>query len=161
MAITTYTTPDEVRAVLGVAPEELEDATILLPIYETQLIEDIYDLGPTLAADYATIKAGAQTPQTTRFVNLVNTWACYDLAQQLLPATPMFAPKTITSDKDTAQRVEDPYALLQERIDSAMSRFEERILALYAILMPGNPAPVPIDRVMVVDVGLSVDPITG
>lgn len=162
MAVTDYTTYAEIRAVLGVAEEELEDETLALPIYGTMLDEDLLDLNAGLPANYATLKA-LPTPNTdqSRFLSLVSAWSSYEVADQLLGALAMFGPKIIQSDKDSAERITDPYAALREQVPAVLSRLEGRILALYAILFPGNPAPVPVTAINVVNAGLAVDPITG
>ena len=45
--LTEYTTYEEIRAVLGVADEELEDVVLAQPLFERQLILDLDDINST------------------------------------------------------------------------------------------------------------------
>ncbi len=162
MALTDYTTYDEVRAVLGVAEEELEDVTLALPIYETLLEEDLADLSPNMEANYTAVKGlPTPSPNETRFLRLISAWSAYRVAIHLLSPLAMFGPKVIESDKDKEERIQDPYAALREQVPVAANVLKGRILALYAILFPGESQPVPVDVISVVVVGLGTDPITG
>lgn len=164
MALTDYTTYDEVRAVLGVAEDELENETLALPIYATVLEEDLGDLAPTLLTNYTVIKAldPAQiSPDQARFLRLVAVWAAYDVAMQCLGSISMFAPKTIESDKDKEERIQDPYAALRGTLPAAAATMAARILRLFFILFPTAPAVVLVTPINVVNAGLATDPITG
>lgn len=162
MAITDYTTYDEIRAILGVAPEELEDVTIALPTYGFMLSEGLLDLVETLEDDYATVSAIVPaTKNTTRFVNLINAWAGYQVAGQLMVSIEMFAPQTIKSDKDEQTRVADPYKGLQEAITATLADLRARILKLYPLVLPGVIVPDAVAEVLMVNVGLATDPVTG
>ena len=48
MPITDYAAYDEIRAVLGVSDEELEDATLALPMYEKLLNMELLDISEDL-----------------------------------------------------------------------------------------------------------------
>jgi hypothetical protein len=161
MAITDYTTSTSIRAVLGVSDDEIENATIEDDIYSVQLDEALYELGPTLAADYATIKAGTQTPQTSRFLKLINTWCAYHVANDLLTSVKMFAPQTIKADKDEAIRVADPYKDLRETVSQLLSKFALKILTVYADLFPAQLPPVQKVTINLISVSLPTDPVTG
>lgn len=162
MALTDYTTYDEVRAVLGVAEEELEDEVLALPLYATELEESIYALAPGLPAAYVAIKAEPlPTPDQARFLRLMSVWASYTVGVHLLGALSMFAPKTIESDKDKQERVQDPYLWLRGQLPAAAGTYASRILALYLILFPGAPVPIATAQINVVNAGLATDPITG
>ena len=162
MAITDYTTTASIRAVLGVSDDELEDTTILDPVYSTLLDEALNDLNPSLATDYATIKAiPSPTPDQKRFLNLISTWSAYTVTQSLLVSVAMFAPQQITAEKDSQVRVSDPYKDLAQSVSELISDLAGRILTLYAKLFPAHVAPVKTVRLNMVSVGLPVDPVTG
>lgn len=55
--LTEYTTYEEIRAVLGVADEELEDAVLAQPLFERQLILDLDDINTGLVDQFKTISA--------------------------------------------------------------------------------------------------------
>lgn len=164
MPLTDYTTYPEVRAVLGVAEEELEDEVLALPLYATLLEESIYSMATGLAAAYVLIKAIPEQDRDanqTRLINLVSAWAAYQVAYQLLTSVSMFAPKTIESDKDKQDRIVDPYAALRVAIPAHLAVLAGRILGLYGILFPLEPLPTLVTPINVVVVGLGTDPITG
>ncbi len=64
--LTDYTSYDEIRAVLGVSDEELEDGTLALPLYLTMLLMEFDDIEPTLDVQYTDIKALPSRPLKSR-----------------------------------------------------------------------------------------------
>lgn len=160
--ITEYASYDSVRAVLGVSPEEVEDATLDLPLYEVLLKEDLLDLSSTIDADYNTAKELASpTAIETRFVQVMQTYASYQIAYTLLGAAPMFAPKDIKDGKAGVVRVSDPFKGLETSIVQAMSYIRTRLLAAYETYSPTNVAPVTVTRRLLAGVTLGTDPVTG
>lgn len=162
MAVTDYTTSDLVRSVLGVSADELENTTIETTVYGTRLDEAAYTLAPGLPADFATIGAvPSPTPTQTRFLNLVEAWATYQMAYFLLTSVAMFAPKEIEASRDRFARVDDPYSFLRSSIPASLALISKQLLAVYAQLMPSEPIPDTVDLTYVDTVDLGTDPVTG
>lgn len=162
MAITDYTTPTSIRAIIGVSDDEISDATITDVVYSIMLDEALYDLSPTLATDYATVKAlPTPTADQTRFLNLINTWCAYQVASQLMTSLELFAPKEIKSEKDAFTRIDNPYADIEANIVQILGTLGTRILNLYADLFPAQLPPKVTTIVSAVAVGLPLDPVTG
>jgi hypothetical protein len=161
--ITAYTSPDSIRAILGVSEQELEDVTILDPVYSTVLDEALYDLGLDLPDHFAIVQETAPKTRTqARFVNVVATWSAYQVAQQLVLSVKMFAPKTIKSEKDQFDRILDPYSNLRGDIEAMLDNLKVKIGALYGELFPSEPAvPETPARTLVIASPLGTDPVTG
>lgn len=161
MALTTYTTYDEVRAVLGISPEEIPDATLALQIYSTQLDEDLRDVSTDLASTFATINAlTSPTADQTRFLHLASSFAAYSVAQSLLGGLQLFAPQQITDGKTHQIRVQDPFKDLRENIAGSYTYIKTRLEAAFAVVSPTHTAPDAVTRVFIGSVGLATDPVT-
>lgn len=61
MLITDYTTYDDVRAVLGVSTDELEDTTLALETYASALLLDLEDVDVALPAAYSALLGTGRT----------------------------------------------------------------------------------------------------
>jgi hypothetical protein len=162
MAITDYTTPASVRAIIGVSDDEIDDITIENSIYSNLLDEAFYDLSPTMEADYATTKASIPlNANQVRFVRLIETWAGYTVAGFLMTSMEMFAPQIIKSDKDEVARVSNPYVNVETNIKQITRSLANRILNLYPVLFPTHLVPDPVKYINVVATSAPVDPVTG
>ena len=162
MSITTYTTTNSVRAVLGVSEPEIPDTVLVDPIYEVVLKEHLRGLSTTIRAAFITLVADlTPTDDEARFVELMQTYAAYQVASQLLGSLPLFAPKLIEDASSKADRITDPFAALRESLAASLAWLRGVLLAAYETLEPDEPAPSSVARVLVVNVPLSVNPITG
>lgn len=160
--LTDYCTPDSVRAVLGISAEEIEDVTVLDPIYYARMIEDLNKLNPGLIGTYTAAKAASpQSATQERFVLLVQTAAAYLVAQQMLAALPMFAPQTIQDSKSQVSRVVNPYTALTNSILGSLNYFYGVIQDVYVLLNPGSVAPDTTVRIVMLTTGVALDPVTG
>ena len=82
--LTEYTTYEEIRAVLGVADEELEDAVLAQPLFERQLILDLDDINTGLVDQFKTISAIDYATRSTaqkRFFDLVQLYSAYAIGK--------------------------------------------------------------------------------
>ena len=159
MTITTYCTADSVRAVLGVSDEEIPDTVILDPIYSLALDERLIDIDSGLAPFYATLPTTGGTQAQVRFLNLVNTYSAYIVAQQLLNSVKMFAPQIITDSKSTMTRNIDAYADLRTNVIGSINYLYTRITSAYTLLNPSGSTPQVTPRIFAVSVG-GYDPVT-
>ena len=135
MAITSYTTYDDVRAVLGVTDNELTDATLGLSVYDMNLQTELVDVGPSLPSVFATVDAldpSTQSDIQAAFVTATKLFATYAVAKQLGSALPMFSPKEMTDGKSMMQRFgTNPYQDTLARIDKAFNRNLDRLVKAY------------------------------
>ena len=87
MALLDYTSPEDIRAVLGVDDIELSDDTLALSIYEMQVRLDLEDISDSLSDDYL---AAAALPSDTRsaleqkLVELTQLFSAYSVSKNLL-----------------------------------------------------------------------------
>lgn len=162
MAFSDYTSPTSVRAVLGISVKEVHDATVTDTVYLTTLLETLYGLSPTLSADFLLTSAEpTPSPAEQRFVRLVETFCAYTVAVALIPSLPLAAPQIITDGKASVNRIANPYENLLPALNASLAYIKNNLMAAYAEIYPGISPLAPVNRTMVVNVGLAVDPITG
>lgn len=108
MSLTRYVTSlAEVRSILGVSSDEIEDGDIDTVVYRFQLEESLRALDSTIISTYETVCAidlGDRTAVQRRFHDAVRTYSTFHVASSLLTGLPNSAPKTITDEKSMVQR---------------------------------------------------------
>ena len=131
MALIDYTTPSDIRAVLGVNDEELEDSTLGLEVYSISLEGELEDVAVSLPSEYATVAAideAARTDAQRRFYLATRLFATYVVAQQLGSGLPMFGPKDITDGKAGVSRFADsPYKQTIEEVKRQYKKSRRRL----------------------------------
>ena len=159
MPITDYATYDEIRAVLGVSDEELEDATLDLPMYEKLLDMELLDISEDLPTLYASITANpAATAQEKKLLDVVSVFSAFAISKHLLTSLPLFAPKRITDGRAETDRVTDPFEDVRQGVNSMYSTLKTRIQKLLELL--GTATAVAATRIYATVAGLAVNPIT-
>lgn len=162
MALIDYTTYDDVRAILGVSVDEIEDVTLGLEVYESYLETELEDVGANLAADYAAVAAlseATRTPVEKKFLRTTRLFAAYACAKQLTVSLPMFGPKDISDGKATVSRFADsPYREVVKRVGQEYDRLKLVLVDAYAGLSSTTGATTV--RVFLGTTGLAVDPVT-
>ncbi|OFV49702.1 MULTISPECIES: hypothetical protein [Oligella] len=132
--LTDYTTHEDIRAVLGVEEDEINNSTIELDVFITGLESDLHELNPTLDSTFKVIKSKQPedvTPLERRVVNLTKAFATYSVAKQLANALPMFAPRIISDGKSSLTRFSgEPFKEVIEGIDSQYKLARSRLLAV-------------------------------
>lgn len=163
MAITSYTSYDEVRAVLGVSTDELEDATLALTLYDYGLQAELNEISANLSADFATVSGIDFTSRTTVqqwFFQTTQVFAAYSVARQAGSGLPLFGPKDISDGKATVSRFADaPYKAVLARVDSEYNKARTRLESAYASF--NSSTSTPIARSYFKASGLTTDPVTG
>lgn len=155
-------TTDSVRAVLGVSAKELPDTVLANSIYSVRLKEAILDLHPQMLADFNTVSGlDSPTSDQQRFLDLMETYAAYNVAQQCLISLPMFSPMTIQDEKAALIRNANAYAQLKADVGDVLTIIRVKLQTVYVAINPSALAPTPIDRVFMVGVSLGSDPVTG
>ncbi len=100
--LTPYTTSEQVRAVFGVTEEELTDATLDLPLYESGLRNELAAIGASCAADYKTVADIATASLTTvqqNFIDAVVLFAPVAVGSMLAQSLPLLVVKSVTDGK--------------------------------------------------------------
>lgn len=130
-----FTTPDEIRAVLGVSQEEIEDVTLAMPLYLRQLQFELSDIDPTLESSYLTIAGlASRTAAQQKLYDVMQAFAPYQVAKVLLTSAPLFAPRRITDGRAEVERIVDPYAEVREGVDAGFLSLRARLVnALVAL----------------------------
>lgn len=137
MALTPYTTPNLVRALLGVATKELTDDVVNLPVYSTVMIENLHGVSGTLVADFQEIEAlTSRTAEQTHFFDLTQAYCSYLVARQCVPAIGMFAPKEIKDDRTSLVRDANPADKLQAELDRSLSTVRRMLKKAYLKINP-------------------------
>ena len=164
MDLTKYTTPTEVRAILGVNSKELPDNLLLFPTYLTTItlgLEDINSGIPTLFATVAALPSANRSAQQARFFDLVTLYAPYIVAKQLLTSLSMFSVLKITDGRAEFSRQKDAYLPVAEGVDAMISGITTRIAITYAALTPGaDVITAPSFVTMMLNSALATDPVT-
>jgi dihydroorotase len=135
MNITTYTTYEEIRLVLGLSPKELTDRELSSPMYENILSLAMAELvipsavgSGTTPQIYATVAALAENARTTnqqKFYDLLRLYSAYSIANEVAVALPLRAPKMIADSKASLTRF-SPEATFQDVI----SKINDRLASL-------------------------------
>ena len=122
MLITDYTTYADVRAILGVSTDDLEDATLALSIYVNLLESDLESIDSTLPGTHVTIKAVVgPTAAQSRFLRAAAVFATFSVGKQLTASLPLFAAKKVTDSKAGVERFAEPY---RETIEAVKAQYD-------------------------------------
>lgn len=166
MALTPFTTTAEVRAVIGVTPEELEDSTLNLGIYETNLrmeLDQIQDNDGALVTEFEVIVAKAENDRSAQEKKLhaaVMLFCPYPVVLQLETGVPLFAPKAITDGKASITRhAESPFKEQFDRARQYYERFRQNLLKVWAAYNATTSTSVGIPLLAVIS-SPSTDPVT-
>lgn len=161
-SILNFTTCDSIRAVLGVAPEELEDATIELPLYVTQLQFEFTDIASGLEAAYTTILGIPLVSRTTQQQLLIDTtqvFSAYATSKILLTSLSTFAPVKILDGRAEVGRVTDPFEGVRSGVNANYDALKKRLANAYQATL-GSVATTT-SRSYFLTSGLATDPVTG
>ena len=158
-ALTDFASYDEIRAVLGVSDEELEDGTLALPMYLKLLQLDFGDIAGTLEAQYLAAKASI-TPSAAeqKLVDVVSVFSAYAISKHLLTSLPLFAPKRITDGRAETDRITDPFEGVREGVNSTYQSLKARVLI--ALSNAGTPTTAATQRTYFAAAGLAINPVT-
>lgn len=163
MIILTYTSFEEIRAVLGVTAEELEDVTLALPVYEHSLLAELNSISSSLVTTFDTVSNiadDARSVAQSNFYGAMRVFAPYAVAVQLASSLPLFAPKDVTDGKAAVGRdSSSPYKVTIERCQANYDRFRALLITTLAGLTAG--AALAIKRPFMRAASPTSDPVTG
>lgn len=163
--LTAYTTPQEVRATLGVSSTELTDATLSLPIYVTHLEIELEEINPLVFTQMARISSiqvpDAPTALEAKFLATAKMFSAYAVAKHMLVSLPLFSVETLEDGKALFTRFNEAYADIKEGVEGMYSKLKYR-LGLLLQQLEVNPVVVPeyIASLTSVTSTLAVDPVT-
>lgn len=131
--LSDYTNYNDIRAVLGVADEELPNDTLEIEVNRLALQLDLSSLSPTLPADYLSIQAAAtRTASEQAVYDAVRLYAPFAVASQLLQSLPMFAPREINDSKTKIVRDSNsPHAETAARCALNYAKYREHLRVSY------------------------------
>ena len=136
MALTDFTSYNEVRSALGVNIDELQDSELSLELYELGLKVELKTLGASLISSYTTAKAtppGSRTEQEEDLFTAVRLFATYSVARQLTTSLPLFSPKEMGDNKALMVRYStDPYKEVIKGIKSKYEEYKEYLQTVFA-----------------------------
>lgn len=158
-ALTDFATYDEIRAVLGVSDEELEDGTLELPLYLKLLQMEFSDVSGTLESQYQNIKANTTpTAAEQKLLDVVSVFSAYAISKHLLTSMPLFAPKRITDGRADMDRFTDPFEGVRAGVNSTYQMLKTRISA--ALAEVGTTTQAVTARTYFAATGLAINPVT-
>lgn len=138
MAMDEYITYAEVRSILGVESEELEDSVLALDLYSSSLLAEIEDVGTGIPAQFvivAAIEPASRTDAQRRFYDATRNFAAYSVANQLSTSLPMFGPKEISDSKALVSRFTDsPFRDTISNVAKQLSVWRTRLSNAYTDL---------------------------
>lgn len=166
MALSTYTTPDHVRAVLGVSAKELSDTILALDLWERQFLLEMGDVdaggGAVMTQYAAAFAASPRSADQQRMVDLVEMLAAYSTAQQLLSPQAMFAVQRVTDGRAEFERFNAANLdKVRSGVETTYKSLLRRLATLLLVLDPTAAVPTATTRRMIGAVGLGTDPVTG
>lgn len=168
MAITTYTSYDTIRAILGVSAKEIKDATLGLPLFETQFLLEMGDVdqgGGAVISQYNTIAAltpSARTAQQQQLLNLVNMLAAYSVGRQILTGAALAIPVRVTDGKAELERFDTQnFDKVREGVLLSYGQVLRRLKAVIVALVPSAQVLDNTARTHILSAGLASDPVTG
>lgn len=159
--ITNYTTYDEIRATLGVSDEEIEDITLALPIWNTNLDFALDEFSSVLVSTYEMIAAKPELSRTATEKKVyagTRLYATYIIADDLLKSLPMFSFKRLTDGKAEAERF-DAWKDTKQGVQNGLAAIKLRLELALGLVATYTP-PVRNTFRFVTSTGLAVNPIT-
>ena len=162
MQITDLTTYPDVRAVLGVSDEELEDAELALSVWSTNMTLKLYDLTPTFETLFDSIELIPENSRTAiqqRFFITAKLYGAYLVADDLLVSLPMFSFKSITDGKAETERF-DRWEDVRDGVKAGVAGIRARLMLMLQTL-EGAPVPTVTLPGLIAGVTLGADPVTG
>ena len=162
MALTDYTTYDDIRAALGVSDEEIDDGVLALSLYEQNLVAELEDISLDIISDYKDAKAdNARDEDTERFYQTTRLFSTYRVALHLTSSLPLFSPKDIADGKATMSRYADsPYKMVIEQVKQLADRYRKRLTSVYESYSAGTTT-TSVARVYFGVAVSTTDPVTG
>lgn len=137
MALTDYTTPNDVRAALGVSKTEINDAAISTLMHESIILEamdSVHELVHTRYQEIKNLVEANRTKEQVKFFRTAQLFNTYALADHLTRSLPMFSVRSITDGKAEFTRASKALEIALEQLQGMFAVFKYRLgLALNAL----------------------------
>jgi hypothetical protein len=162
MQILDYTSYDEVRATLGVSDEELEDVTLALPMWASELQLRLEDVSSTLETLYGTVAAKAENVRTVdeqKLYKIVRLYSMYCISDNLLTSLPMFSFKSVSDGKSEKSRP-DKWEDTRDGVRQGVQAMLARLRMILAKVDGTYSTPTATVSIITRATGLAVNPIT-
>lgn len=163
--LTDYCSYDEVRAILGVSNEELDDAVLGVPLYFYALKRELQSVAPPLPTLFDSVtqkQEDARTPEEANLYEATCIFSAYAVAKKVGMALGMFGVRSVTDSKAGFARFADsPYKDTLERLDGEKNQAKSALLAAIKALDPGASTQAGAPLAGLVVVKRFVDPVTG
>lgn len=166
-ALVDYTSPSDIRSLLGVEALEIGDDILGLPHYVLELEQELRELdggaGEALV-QYTTVKALTEPSRSSaqqRYFELMHLFASYAVARKLVGSADMFAPQKIEDGKAAKTRPADQAQRLAEAIAAGYRLAKTRLTAQLLILNPAAAITANATLVTIVASPIATDPVTG
>lgn len=161
MALTDYTTCADIRAVLGVSDAELEDETLGLEVYSSNLSKELRSVHAQVLPQYSEVKAldeASRSDAQQQFYEAVRLFAVYAVARQLGSSLPLFGPKDVSDSKASMSRFSDsPYKTTMNEVKTQYATMKQDLGTAIAAILTSNTSRK--RRVFMAVSGLSTDPV--
>lgn len=164
MALSEFTSYEDIRAALGVTSDELEDTTLSLRLYDFSLRADLNSIDPELIATFRIVESQSDPDEASiSFSEMTHLFATYSVARHLLTSLPMFSFKEVTDGKASDVRFsQNPYEATIERVEASYQQYRPQLANLLAIVKNGTGATItPTLRTFLSVSSPSRDPVTG
>ena len=161
--LTDYTTYDEIRAILSVTDEELEDDHLALPLFEIELSEKLLEVSPgiqTLYKTYSDAGSATLTAQQLRFFNLTRMFAAYSVAVHLLDSYELLAVQTVKDARAEFARFEKPFERISPAVRATWSTARARLVDAYNVVATTPVSVSTAVRLFTSSAGIAADPVT-
>ena len=161
MAVTDFTSYNDIRAALGVSADEIEDTTLSLPLYEYDLTSELEAVSLGLITDFKALTGDPLTEPERRLKESVILFATYSVAAHLTVSLPLFSPKEIGDGKAHITRyATNPYRDTIDAVNAKLESHKARVVAVYAAFKVTTAAPTTF-RTYITAVAPGSDPVTG
>ena len=161
MSFLDFTTCDEVRAVLGVSAEELDDDVIGLPLYDRLLRQHFREVGTSAYATILSLTSSASlTEAEESLIDLAGVFATYALACELAKSMPNFSPRLISDGKANINRHDQAFRLVIAAVKNSLEDCRRKLSEAFTAYQGAAASPV-LTYGGFVSVGLASDPVVG
>lgn len=134
MSLAKYTSYDEIRAILSLTEAELEDSTLALQLYETQLQELFYEIDEELLTQYDAIErigVSSRTRKQQRFFNLAQAFSSYGVCNMLLESLPLLTVKKEQDARAQYEHFDAPFEDIASAVKAGFSTSRSRLIAAF------------------------------
>jgi hypothetical protein len=167
MDITSFTSYDDIRSLLGLTKKELSDDNLALPHWYLAVEQDLRDIDGGAGAaltQFAAVEAVNETARTAaqaQFYKVASLYVLYNIGSQLLASADVFSPQSITDGKASISRLAERFDKLRPVILGGLQSLKNRLEEALLVLVPAAGVTAVATRRMIVSTGLAFDPVTG